>query len=251
MSETSPRLYSDLAWLWPLWGDPAENYGPYCEHVTQLVRKYARGETRTLLNIGCGGGKNAFNLKENFIVTGLDISPAMLDLARQLNPECTFRLDDMRTFDWLDRFDAVLIDDAISYMTSEADLRAVFERAYTHLKPGGVMVCGPDYTKETFVQNCTRVSRASSRSKPEHIEVIFVENDFDPDPQDTSYEAAIIYMIREHGRLRVEHDLHRLGLFPLETWRKLLAEVGFEVHEEVFEAQEGERDPLTFACFIP
>ena len=26
MSDRTPRLYSDLAWLWPMWGDPSGEY---------------------------------------------------------------------------------------------------------------------------------------------------------------------------------------------------------------------------------
>lgn len=238
------HLYSDLAWLWPLWGEPSE-YAPYCAHVTQLIRQFARREIRSLLNLGCGGGKNVFNLKSDFAVTGLDISPAMLDLARRLNPECRFVQADMRTFSLPERFDAVLIDDAISYMTTEADLRAVFERAYSHLNEGGVMVCGPDDTKETFEQNHTQATRAAP-SKPDHVEVVFIENNFDPTPEDTEYEALMIYLIRENGQLRIEHDLHHLGLFPLDMWRRLLLEVGFEIHPAEY-AEDG-KSFVEFAC---
>jgi trans-aconitate methyltransferase len=173
MADMTNRLYADLAWLWPMWGDPSE-YVPYCDRVTQLIRQYAKREVRSLLNMGCGGGKNVFNLKQHFSVTGFDISPAMLDLARQLNPECRFVQADMRYFSLQERFDAVLIDDAICYMTMQADLRAVFERAYAHLNVDGVMVCGPDCTKETFTQNHTQVSHASSASKPEYVEAVFM-----------------------------------------------------------------------------
>jgi len=55
-----------------------------------VIRQHARRETHALLNMGCGGGKNAYNLKRNFTVMGIDISPAMLALARKLNPECEF-----------------------------------------------------------------------------------------------------------------------------------------------------------------
>jgi trans-aconitate methyltransferase len=68
-----------------------------------------------LLDIGCGGGKNVLNLKRQFAVTGVDLSSAMLAQAKELNPECMFVQGDMRTFR-LDRtFDAVLMDDALSY----------------------------------------------------------------------------------------------------------------------------------------
>ncbi len=89
MNETR-RLYTDLAWLWPLWGDAATEYAHYCQHVTALIRQHARQPVATLLDIGCGGGKNILNLRRAFDVTGLDISPAMLAQAQELNPGCTF-----------------------------------------------------------------------------------------------------------------------------------------------------------------
>ena len=244
MADQTYRLYSDLAWLWPMWGDASE-YAPYCAHVTRLIRQSARREVHSLLNMGCGGGKNVFNLKQDFAVTGLDISPAMLDLASQLNPECRFLQADMRTFSLPERFDAILIDDAICYMTTETDLRAVFQSAYAHLHAGGVMVCGPDDTPETFVQNHTRATHAAA-AKPEHVEVVFIENYFDPAPGDTEYDALMIYLIRENGQLRIEHDLHRLGLFSLDVWRRLLISAGFEIHAVEY-AEDGKRF-AEFAC---
>jgi SAM-dependent methyltransferase len=246
MSETPVRLYHDLAWLWPLWGDPTEEYADWCAFVTRLIQQYAQREVQTLLNLGCGGGKNAFNLRTRFSVTGIDISEEMLAQAKALNPDCTFLAGDMRNC-WLGQeYDAVLIDDAISYMTNQADLSAVFQTAHRHLRPGGVMVVSPDETKETFEQNCTRVSYASAMHKPDSIDVVFIENDYDPDPTDSSFEGTMIYLIREDGKLRVETDHHSLGLFPLAVWRSTLCETGFEIHEETY--VEDRRDYVTFAC---
>lgn len=95
--EPTPHLYSDYAWLWPLWGDADGEYAEWCDLVQRLIQTHARRELHTLLNLGCGGGKNVANLKQYYAVTGVDISSAMLDLARQLNPECTFVQTDMRT----------------------------------------------------------------------------------------------------------------------------------------------------------
>ena len=248
MNDQTNRLYAELAWLWPMWGDPSE-YAPYCDHVTQLIKRYSKRDTHSLLNLGCGGGKNVFNLKKHFAVTGIDISPAMLELARQLNPECQFHRADMREFTLHERFDAILIDDAICYMTTEEELRAVFDRAYEHLNTGGVMIGGPDETKETFRQNWTRVSHAASDSKLENMEVVFIENDFDPEPGDTTYEATMVYLIRESGKLSIEHDLHLLGLFSIEAWRRSLLDAGFEIHEA--EYVEDGKDYVTFVCIKP
>ena len=242
------RLYDGLAWLWPIWGG-AEEYADYCSHVTRLIREHAQIPVRSLLNIGCGGGKNVLNLKHDYEVTGLDLSPRMLALARELNPECEFLQGDMRTFSLNRTLDAVLMDDAISYMATRADLGSAFLTAWQHLNPGGVMVAGPDDTKETFVQNRTVATPAVGKEKPANVDVVFVENDYDPDPTDDNYEGTMVYLIREDGRLRVETDHHILGLFALDVWRETLNEVGFTIHQEKY--VEGGKEHVTFACLKP
>jgi SAM-dependent methyltransferase len=154
------RLYDDLAWLWPMWGDPSTEYRSYCDHVGSLFKKYSKREILSFLNLGCGGGKNVSNLKREFDVTGLDISPAMIELAKQSNPECAFVQADMRSFTLEKRYDVILVDDAVAYITAEEDLRSLFKNAYEHLFPGGVMIAGPDDTTETFEQNKTSIWRS-------------------------------------------------------------------------------------------
>lgn len=231
MTEGSCRLYSDLSWLWPFWGDPSD-YAEWCDNITRLIRQYSKIPTISLLNMACGGGKNAYNLKKRFEVTGVDLSRPMLDLAKELNPDCSFVLGDMRDCSLGRQFDAVFIDDGIVDITSLPDLQAVFRNAFERLRPGGVMVVSPDYVTETFQQNCTRVSEADARLKPANLQVTFIENEYDPDPTDDTYDFTIVYLIREDGKLRIETESGAAGLFALDTWRKALGEAGFEGHEE-------------------
>jgi SAM-dependent methyltransferase len=243
------RLYSDLAWLWPMWGDPVGEYAHYCAHVIRLIRQNARRPVASLLNIACGGGKNVFNLKEHFKVTGLDLSPTMLELARTLNPTCEFIEGDMRSFSLGRTFDAILLDDGVSCMASRTDLAAAFQAAFCHLNPGGVMVTTADVTAETFRQNHTETTSVRAKGKPDDLHVAFIENWFDPDPEDEHYEATLVYLIREKGKLRMESDRFRLGLFSLETWRQTLSEAGFEVYEVKY--GDGKSEYATFACTKP
>jgi SAM-dependent methyltransferase/pimeloyl-ACP methyl ester carboxylesterase len=243
------RLYNDLAWLWPMWGDHASEYTRYCDFVVGLIHQHSLRPVGSMLNIACGGGKNVFNLKKHFAVTGLDLSPAMLDGAVGLNPECEFVEGDMRSFTLGRTFDAILIDDGISSMTSRGELAAAFQAAFRHLEPGGVMVVTADVTKENFVQNETTFTPASGKSKPETMEIVFIENVFDPDPEDDHYEAVMIYLIRENGLLRVETDRSLLGIYSLGTWRRTLSETGFAISEEIF--KDSGLEYITFACTKP
>lgn len=242
------RLYGELAWLWPMWGGP-EDYRNYCDHATRLIRNRTEIPARTILDLGCGGGKNVFNLKRDYEVTGLDLSPAMLDLARSLNQGCVFIQGDMRRFSLGRTFDAVFIDDAVAYMTNREDLAAVFEAAWLHLNPGGVMIVTPDATRESFVQNTTSATPASIPAGMAGIDATFVENTYDPDPNDDTYETTMVFLIREEGRLRVEVDRHVLGLFGMDDWRRMLAETGYDITEEEY-SECGARY-TTFACLKP
>jgi hypothetical protein len=80
------------------------------------------------------------------------------------------------------------------------------------------------------------------------MDLTFIENDYDPDPKDRTYEAAFVYLIRKKGRLEVEYDLHVCGLFGLDVWRKLLRRAGFKV-TEVENRKFG--DIPVFVCLKP
>ena len=239
------HLYTDLAWLWPMWGDPATEYAHYCEHVTALIGQYPARPATTLLDIGCGGGKNVLNLKRDFSVTGLDVSPTMLAQAKVLNPECTFVQGDMRTLRLNRTFDAVLMDDAIAHMNCRTDVVAAIRAAYAHLNPGGVLVVTPDQTLEAFQQNKTTATPATR----DGVDVVFIENVYDPDPTDEQYETTIVYLIRDHGSLRIETEHWTMGVFSLDTWRQVLRDTGFQVHEGPY--RPGDDEYAVFACVKP
>lgn len=232
-----------------MWGDATVEYTHYCDHVVRLIKQHAQRPVTTLLNIGCGGGKNVFNLKKQYQVMGLDLSPAMIEQAKTLNPTCEFIEGDMRSFSLGKTFDAILMDDAISFMASRADFSAAFQAAFCHLNPGGVMITTPDVTTETFLQNQTVATPAIDKARLDNVEVVFIENVYDPDPTDEQYEATILYLIRERGILRIETDRYTLGLFSLDTWRQTLSEVGFVVHEGKY--VDDQKQYAIFACTKP
>src|SRR3989442_3082386 len=124
-----PKLYGELSSWFHLLSAPAD-YAEEAEFARSLLVDASATPPMTLLELGSGGGNNASHLKAHFKMTLVDLSEGMLYLSRKLNPECEHIQADMKSIR-LDRvFDAVLIHDAIMYMTTESDLRLAIESAF-------------------------------------------------------------------------------------------------------------------------
>jgi SAM-dependent methyltransferase len=219
------RMYHDLAWTWPIVSPPGE-YVTLAWQIATLLRKFARRRPiRSLLHLGCGGGHLDFTLKQDFAVTGVDLSTPMLELAHKLNREVTYIEGDMRQIRLNKVFDAVLVADSIDYMLTEDDLLATFRTACEHLPSCGIFLLVPDVTAESFEQH---EMAAFTKTAPfDDIAITILRNHFDPNPFDTTFEMTFVYLIRQNSQLRVETDHHLAGLFPSATWLNLLEQAGF------------------------
>lgn len=241
-SDDERRLYNDLAWIWHFISPP-EEYIEETELFARTIKEHSKIETNTLLHLGCGGGGNDFTLKKYFQVTGVDKSESMLNLARKLNPEVTYHTGDMRSVRLGKLFDAVAILDSIDYNRTQEDINATYKSAFLHLKPGGVFLTGVEYNPDNFPQNKTTVQT----KQKDGLEITFIENNYNPDPTDTSFEATFIFLVRKKGKLEIHTDHHLVGLFKLEVWLDLLKKTGFEVKQLKFEHStfaEGEHLPM-------
>lgn len=234
------RLYGDLAWTWPIISPP-EHYIRESEDYHRLILEYSLIDPDTLLNLGCGGGHNDFTLKKHFKVTGVDVSDKMLNLARSLNPEINYLTGDMRAVNLGKTFDAVTLFDSAVYMLTETDLRAVFHTAYLHLKPGGVFLTYNENDPALFKQNKVHYTVAQQGG----LEIVFIENQYDPLPGDGRFEATMLYLIRRAGQLQIETDRHLVGMFENEIWAALLEETGFQ---DVIPLNRQGEDFVTFLC---
>ena len=234
------RLYSDLAPWWPLISAP-EEYVEEAASAASLLRT-ANPPTRTVLELGSGGGNNAFHLKREFEMTLVDLSDEMLAVSRKLNPECDHLRGDMRTVRLGRSFDAVFVHDAIDYMITEADLQRAVQTAFEHCRPGGVAVFVPDDIVENFEPGIDHGGHDASDGRG----VRYLSWSSDPDPSDTCTRTDYAFMLRSSdGAVRVVHDTHEFGLFPRALWLQVLADVGFRPRS-VAEMTSEDRRPRAF-----
>lgn len=218
------KLYSELAEWWPLFSAPAD-YEAEAAVFRKLILENSLIPVKTILELGSGGGNNALFLKNDFQMTLVDLSPEMLKVSKDLNPDCKHREGDMRTVRLEREFDAVFIHDAIMYMLNETDLQQAIETAYLHCQAGGVVLLAPDCTRENFQAGTSNGGHDGAAGS-----VRYLEWNYDPDPNDTTCQMEFAIMIRKKGdATRVYHDAHTFGLFPRDTWINLLNEAGFTV----------------------
>ena len=218
------KLYGELSEWWPTFSSP-DDYREETAFFARTLIKLGDPAPRRVLELGSGGGNSAFHLKKRFEMTLVDLSPQMLAVSRALNAECEHIESDIRTVRLGRTFDAVFVHDAICHMTTEADLRAVMQTAFVHLRPGGVALFVPDFVRETFVENTDHGGNDTDRGS-----VRFLQWTTDPDPRDNTYLVDFAILIRdEQGQTRLVHDRHTYGLFARAKWRGLMREVGFVV----------------------
>jgi SAM-dependent methyltransferase len=226
MTAELPRLYTDLAPWFHLLTHPDE-YAEEAAVYRDTLLAATEPRPRTLLELGSGGGNNAFHLKRDFACTLSDVSPAMLEQSRGINPECEHVQGDMRSLRLGRRFDAVFVHDAVCYLTTEEDLRRCALTAFVHCREGGAALFAPDFVRETFRPGTDHGGRDGDGRA-----LRYLEWHWDPDPDDTIYLVDYAYLLRVgSGEPSVAHDRHVEGLFPRETWRRALREAGFEVKQ--------------------
>jgi ubiquinone/menaquinone biosynthesis C-methylase UbiE len=144
-------MYRDLAKYY----DYVYSFKDYEQEVKQLrevIQQYQKSSGKDLLEIACGTGKHIEHLKRSYHVTGLDISEEMLAIARERNPDVRFVLGDMRDAKLSQTFDIITcLFGSINYNTNLEQLKMTLDNLSKHLKPEGIIVIEPIFTRESFM----------------------------------------------------------------------------------------------------
>ena len=222
MKPDEPRLYSEFASWFHLLTSPS-SYVEEAQFARETLSAASSSPIQSVLELGCGGGNNASHLKAHFKMTLTDLSAAMIEQSRKINPECEHIQGDMRSLRLGREFDAVFVHDAVCHLLTREDLTACMTTAFVHCKLGGVALFMPDAVREGF-----RPAVHHGGHDGDGRSLRYLEWAYDRDPSDTTYTVDFAFMLREgNGPVRVEHDTLTMGLFSREHWLQWLREVGF------------------------
>jgi len=133
-----------------------------------------------LLDVACGTGLSSLPmLDRGFRVTGCDISPAMLNLARaKIGGRARLLVADMRALPALGEFDLVWsLNDSLNYLLSRAELEATLAGFARNLAPAGIALFDLNtlatyrgyFSREIVVEQAGRRMVWQGRSRPDAV----------------------------------------------------------------------------------
>jgi len=216
--DKSARIY-DLLYV----GSGIKDYPAEAAELHRIIQD-ASPAAQTLLDVACGTGAHLVEMQRWYAVEGVDLSPAMLAVARTRLPGIPLREGDMRTLDLGKTFDAVTcLFSSIDYMTDPAEMRAAIARLAAHVAPGGVLIIDgwvrPAQWRDNF--------RPDSPDVASDDEVTVVRLSYSR--RDGSItELEMHHLVQTDGGIDYFMEPHRLRLTETDEYVSAVTDAGLE-----------------------
>lgn len=199
------------------------DYDGEAAKVTGYIRERSPA-AGTLLEVACGTGEYLVRFRDEFDVAGIDISEAMLQVARSKLPGVRLGVADMLTLDLGARFDAVVcLFSSIGYMKTVAQLNAAIGRMAAHTNPGGVVVVDPWFDTASWIPGHVSL-QSDSREATTVARMAFSTVDGDMSISEMHHLVG-----REGGGVDYYVERHEMGLFDPEVYESAFEEAGLDV----------------------
>lgn len=231
---------NDLAYIHDTgFGDFARRAAP---GLLSLLREAGKVEGR-VVDLGCGSGIWARALCEaGYDVLGVDISAAMIRLARRRAPHARFRTGSLLDADLPSCVAVTAIGECFNYLfdrrTSVPALRRLFRRIHAALEPGGLLIFDVAEPGRARAPHRLYVEGPGWTVLREHHE----------DPARRRLTRRIT-TFRQAGRLyRRSQEVHHLLLLPRAEILRALRECGFRVR--LLQGYGKERFPPSWIGFL-
>lgn len=209
-----------------------KDYPGEVDYVDALIKKYATGDVKTILDLGCGTGGHAVLLaQKGYDVVGVDRSDTMLAIAKEKNSRmgasAEFRKGDICAFDLDKRFDvAIAMFAVIGYQTSNNALENALINAKSHLNDGGLLIFDGWFGPAVIAQKPQDRILIVEEGAGQVIRMTRAELDILTHTVDVTFDVLHIEndTVREH----VE-ETHKMRFFFPKELEFILTTIGYEV----------------------
>ena len=205
-----------------------KDYAAEVALVEHVFRRYATGQVRQVLDLGCGTGGHAAPLAERgYDVLGVDRSPDMLRYAVGRGSSARFTRGDIADLHLGETFDAALLMFAVlGYQVGNAEVQAALSVARRHLRPCGLLFGDVWYAPAVLAQRPAERVKVIAAPGGEVIRVASSDLDTRRDVCTVRYQMWRI----EDGRVSAEtREQHRMRYFSAPELELFLSSAGFEL----------------------
>ena len=206
------------------------SYSDWADFIEEIISKYYVGKPELVLDLGCGTGRMTLELsRRGYDMTGVDISPEMLDVARDaaeregLSDKMLWLCQDMTELELYGTVDVtVSCLDCINHLTDKASLEKCFSLVHNYLVPNGLFVFDINgkhkfeniYSDNSFVM--------------ETDEGVCVWQNYYDKRRGICDFYITVFSECEDGRYERYDDAQREKMYTLRSIRSSLAKCGFE-----------------------
>jgi SAM-dependent methyltransferase len=205
--------------------------GEYARHITPRLIDFAQRNDwlgRQVVDLGCGSGESIRWLAQHgYIVTGVDNSPAMLNIAKQVvasqGLNVNWQQQDILELSGINHMDMALALDVMHELNSLRDLEQAFKNVNSILKP-----------QKLFIFDVYTIEGLAERSRIKDFLAhdgnglaIYAQNHYDYERQIHEREFTIYH---QKGDLwSRETAIRTLRAYPIQAVTALVSRCEFEV----------------------
>jgi len=208
----------------------------YDADVKFLGKLLKENHCKSILDVGCGTGNHALRLdKKGYDVTGIDVSPAMLEKPKLKARGSDIRFlqanmkDLKREFPKKEKFDAAICLGSVSFhLLTDDDVKRYLKGLHMLLRKGGLLVCN--------VRNARKINDAylnklnfERMEIEDKLQVLVLEYNARDKKDPNTIVWRPIFLVNDKGKIDFQMREHKLKWFLFSTWKKLLTSCGFKL----------------------
>jgi ubiquinone/menaquinone biosynthesis C-methylase UbiE len=214
-----------------IWG--RHDYDADVKFLTSLFRKY---HCRSVIDIGCGTGNHALRLsKKGYQVTGVDVSPTMLKIAKEKDKErkIKFIRGDMKKLEKVilkgQGFDAAIcLGQVFSHFMTDKDLHAFLNRLHKILKQNGLFIFSARNAKKINEEYLNKLLLDHILNE-EKLQLLMLAHNTRDSQNPNIIVWNPIYLIKQDSKVDLQIREHKLRWFEFSTLKKIMTENGFKI----------------------
>jgi SAM-dependent methyltransferase len=201
-------------------------YAPEAARVKELLAGHGVPSGTDLLVLACGTGGHLPFFKDDYHVSGLDLSEDMLGLAREKFPGIRFHLGNLVDFELDEDFDATIcLYGSIGFVKTVDGLRASMKRIAAHLRPNGLALITPWSTAEEFQELIVVDAADRPDLKIARMEQVRLK-------EPGVVEVTFHHLLGKGNEVTYHQQSMEIGLFSREDYLSAMAGAGLKVMEE-------------------